>query len=208
MSKQRRLKILSEIDHLNDNFCNNCEYSQLSSTKQCRGCPVFKQLNDLGNQLCMTKQRGDKPMAGINLSDKDLEKTTSLRDQGKTYREIAEHFGIKMTTLYDKHKKFLRKADKKERSNQPEASDKKDGYDQLKKDYEKIKSEHEEALGLINAMAEENSELQEELKSSKEMYETLSSQQTIQFTQCNCSGSDVTKHLEVLLHHYMSETLK
>ncbi|GEM04495.1 hypothetical protein HMI01_14830 [Halolactibacillus miurensis] len=147
-------------------------------------------------------------MTVTNLSDKDLEKTTSLRDQGKTYREIAEHFGIKMTTLYDKHKKFLRKADKKERSNQSEASDKKDGYDQLKKDYEKIKSEHEEALGLINATAEENAELQEELKRSKEMYKTLSSQQTIQVTQCNCSGSDVTKHLEALLHHYLSETLK
>ncbi|WP_394557331.1 hypothetical protein [Priestia aryabhattai] len=100
MSKQARLKILSQIDAITQVYCEFCEHKNANSKKSvCNGCSFGKQLISLGKQLdFITKEERIK----VPESKRDVfcpETYAKMKTQGMSQNDIAKHFGIARSTL-------------------------------------------------------------------------------------------------------------
>lgn len=100
LSKQSRLKVLSQIDAITQVHCEICEHKNANSKKSvCNGCSFGKQLISLGEQLdFITKKERVK----VPESKRDVfcpETYVKMKTQGMSQNEIAKHFGIARSTL-------------------------------------------------------------------------------------------------------------
>jgi len=100
LSKQARLKVLSQIDAITQVHCEFCEHKNANSKKSvCNGCSFGKQLISLGKQLdIITKEERVK----VPESKRDVfcpETYVKMKTQGMSQGAIAKHFGIARSTL-------------------------------------------------------------------------------------------------------------
>lgn len=100
LSKQARLKVLSQIDAITQVYCEFCEHKNANSKKSvCNGCSFGKQLISLGEQLdFITKKERVK----VPESKRDVfcpETYVKMKTQGMSQNDIAKHFGIARSTL-------------------------------------------------------------------------------------------------------------
>lgn len=100
LSKQERLKVLSQIDAITQVQCEFCEHKNANSKKSvCNGCSFGKELISLGKQLdFITKKERIK----VPDSKRDVfcpETYVKMKTQGMSQGAIAKHFGIARSTL-------------------------------------------------------------------------------------------------------------
>lgn len=100
LSKQARLKVLSQIDAITQAHCEFCKHKNANSKKSvCNGCSFGKQLISLGEQLdFITKKERVK----VPESKRDVfcpETYVKMKTQGMSQNDIAKHFGIARSTL-------------------------------------------------------------------------------------------------------------
>lgn len=191
LSKQARLKVLSQIDAITQVHCEFCEHKNANSKKSvCNGCSFGKQLISLGEQLdLITKKERFK----VPESKRDVfcpETYVKMKTQGMSQNDIAKHFGIARSTLVIYLKEWdLYEPVKKEPFKVPVKKDKPvevikqavetnvSFEEDYKSKYEKLLEEHNLLKIQLDDMLQEREshvlELTEQLKSAEESKDIL-----------------------------------
>ncbi|WP_141541289.1 zinc-finger domain-containing protein [Priestia megaterium] len=187
MSKQARLKVLSEIDAITQVHCEFCEHKNANSKKSvCNGCSFGKQLISLGEQLdFITKEERVK----VPESKRDVfcpETYVKMKTQGMSQNDIAKHFGIARSTLVIYLKEWnLYEPMKKEPFKVPVKKEKpievigqatetnNSSEVDYKSKYEELLKEHNSLRQSNTQLADRVLELTEQLKSAEESKDIL-----------------------------------
>jgi predicted transcriptional regulator len=170
LSKQARLKVLSQIDAITQAHCEFCKHKNANSKKSvCNGCSFGKQLISLGEQLDLITK---KERVKVPESKRDVfcpETYVKMKTQGMSQGAIAKHFGIARSTLVIYLKEWnLYEPVKKEPFKVPVKKDKPvEVVKQVTKgnvDSEEIfQRKYEELLKENNSLKESNSRLANQL---------------------------------------------
>jgi predicted transcriptional regulator len=171
LSKQARLKVLSQIDAITQAHCEFCKHKNANSKKSvCNGCSFGKQLISLGEQLdIITKKERVK----VPESKRDVfcpETYVKMKMQGMSQTAIAKHFGIARTTLVSYLKEWnLYEPVEKEPFKVPVKKEKpveviKQATEVNVNSKEDYKSKYEELLKEHNSLKQSNTQLSETLQ--------------------------------------------
>jgi transposase len=171
LSKQARLKVLSQIDAITQVHCEFCEHKNANSKKSvCNGCSFGKQLISLGEQLdFITKKERVK----VPESKRDVfcpETYVKMKTQGMSQKDIANHFGIARSTLVIYLKEWnLYEPVKKEPFKVPVKKDKpieviKQATEGNADSEEVFQHKYEELLKENNSLRQSNTQLSETLQ--------------------------------------------
>ncbi|CDQ22606.1 hypothetical protein [Halobacillus karajensis] len=92
-----RLETLDKIDQLSKGHCRKCPHNNEKTLKNCQACPVFAELNKLGESLKKPRKRvGELLDKGYDMK---LSEIDELREMGITLQEIADAMGISKPKL-------------------------------------------------------------------------------------------------------------
>lgn len=108
MTKAARLGILNLLD----NHCNRCEYRYSRDLVYCwESCEIGKEINDLG--IYLGGQRGERPKSPRTKEEwnKIYRETMIHLEQGNTYGELAERFGMNQEYFRKKINKIKKEMD-------------------------------------------------------------------------------------------------
>jgi len=187
LSKQARLKVLSQIDAITQVHCEICEHKNANSKKSvCNGCSFGKQLISLGEQLDLITTKERVKMAE---SKKDVfcaETYVKMKTRGMSQTAIAKHFGIARSTLIGYLKDWnLYEPVEKEPFKVPVKKDKPvevvkqvttgkaDSEEIFQRKYEELLKEHNSLRESNTQLADRILEMTERLKSAEESKDIL-----------------------------------
>lgn len=121
----KRLKLLARQEKLNNTKCLPCDKPFDRNNTGCKNCPVFKKLNNIGEQLlkCSGKSAASKRTSKQIIAESKSEhgmiltvdRYLDLQDMGVTNQEIAKQYKISKNDLYE-WKKWQGLASKREAS--------------------------------------------------------------------------------------------
>lgn len=115
--KQKRRLLLLEQHNLNEKYCISCPRFQrvrddnkdagsISPDKICGGCEIYDRLRTIGNAMLDTVNNEEKFRPKQKQRDITLEIYNKMRDEGKSDKEIREHFKIAPGSWYGVKKKI------------------------------------------------------------------------------------------------------
>ncbi|MEH7462757.1 DUF3310 domain-containing protein [Bacillus thuringiensis] len=103
-NKSERVKLLYRQSELQDTKCTNCrKWAESPKIEICKGCPVFKELNEIGENL-MGMLKGErvsrnKGVEKVTADELTVSTFLELKNKGLTNKEIAAMIGISSSWL-------------------------------------------------------------------------------------------------------------